>query len=150
MKKTFSFLLVIITFISIGIDIIVDADLTYLISHSLLFVFLTSLYYVQKDLIKNTFFNNDVDLIEELLMWSSFTAYVCLVILLGTEYLLFFSNVDGLLPLLIVIPTFDWIYIISLILFLIYFFRKKVLINSGCDLLLNCIFCLIIIFCSGL
>ena len=88
--------------------------------------FMVILYYVQKDLIKDTFFNNDVDLIEELLMWSSFTAYVCLVILLGTEYLLFFSNVDGLLPLLIVIPTFDWIYIISLILFLIYFFRKKV------------------------
>ena len=126
MKKTFSFLLVIITFISIGIDIIVDADLTCLISHSLLFVFLTSLYYFQRDLIKDTFFNDDVSLIEELLMWSSFTAYVVLLILLGTEYLLFFFNTDGLLPTSIVIPAFDWIYIISLILFLIYFFRKKV------------------------
>ena len=125
MKKIFSFLLIIITFISIGIDIIVDADLTCLISHSLLFVFLTSLYYFQRDLIKE-FLVNDMGIIEDLLMWSSFTAYVVLLILLGTEYLLFFFNTDGLLPTSIVIPAFDWIYIISLILFLIYFFRKKV------------------------
>ena len=126
MKKTFSFLLIIITFISIGIDIIVDEELTCLISHSLLFVFLTSLYYFQKDLISDTFFNDDISLIEELLMWSSFAVYVILLIFLGTEYLLFFSNVDGLLPITIVINGFDWGYILSLILFLMYFFRKRV------------------------
>ena len=109
-----------------GIDVIVDVELTCLISHSFLFVFLTSLYYFQRDLIKDTFFNDDVSLIEELLMWSSFAVYVILLILLGTEYLLFFSNVDGLLPITIVIPAYDWIYIVSLILFLIYFFRKKI------------------------
>ena len=126
MKKTFSFLLVIITFISICIDVIVDAELTCLISHSFLFVFLTSLYYFQRDLIKDTFFNDDVSLIEELLMWSSFTVYVVLLIFIGTEYLLFFSDINGLLPISIVINGFDWGYILSLILFLIYFFRKRV------------------------
>ena len=122
------FLLSVITILIVVlviIDGIVDSYTTNLIYNSFVFIFINIVIGYQFKLITHTFFN-DVDVFEDVLIYSLFALYVCSSILI-IGYVLNFFEICSLLPIDLIIQFFGFTSKLFLILFLVYFIRKRVL-----------------------
>lgn len=125
MKKRFTlFLITMLIFASAIIDNLIDSYTTNLIYNSLLFLYINFVIYYEFKLVKHTFFN-DVDVYEDILIYSLFALYVCSSILIIGHILNFFE-ICNLLPIDLTEQFFGFTSKLFLILFLAYFIRKRV------------------------
>lgn len=125
MRKIIIFYLILATIAVFMVNLMIDLYLLEVICQTLFIVVLTAVYIRNWKMIKETFFN-DVDVFEDIYLFSSIGLYFIYIVLLANQWIVFFTDTNILrLNEDLISVAIKIIAVLLYIIFVLYYATKK-------------------------
>lgn len=125
MRKIIIFYLILATIAVFMVNLMIDLYLLEVICQTLFIVVLTAVYIRNWKMIKETFFN-DIDVFEDIYLFSSIGLYFIYIVLLANQWIVFFTDTNVLrISEDLISNTIKIITVFLYIIFALYYAIKK-------------------------